>query len=302
MAMRVPRLPEADIPAEAPKAPTEQEWARMTPVQRERAVEALLASDSLEEIEEREAMAEGDPHLDAKMDIRNTLRTHFGRLGRRIYVGADIKVFYPGKKGFTPDVIVVTDVDPGRRDCWMVSQEGKGIDLAFEVHYKGNRRKDFSDNVLFYASLGIQEYFAYDIRRQILRGYRLPERGAEYEPIPPQGTRLPSRVLDLDIALEEGRVRFYVGSAILITDEEVVTRLEHMLETAVTRVEEESALAEQAAARLAEAVVAILTVRGLEVKPGERERILACTDLPTLGRWTSLAMKAASPEELFAEG
>jgi hypothetical protein len=139
MAMRAPSPSEPDIPAEAPTAPTEEAWARMSPAEREQAVEALLASESLEEIEEREAMAEGDPHLDAKMQIRSTLRSHFERLGRRIYVGADIKVYYPGKKGFTPDVIAVTDVDPRMRDCWMVSQEGKGIELAFEVHYDRRR-------------------------------------------------------------------------------------------------------------------------------------------------------------------
>jgi acyl-CoA reductase-like NAD-dependent aldehyde dehydrogenase len=98
MAVRALLDPEDDIPAEAPAAPTEEAWARLSPAERERAVEALLASESLEEIEEREAMAEGDPHLDAKMDIRNTLRGHFERLGRRIYVGADIKVYYPGRK------------------------------------------------------------------------------------------------------------------------------------------------------------------------------------------------------------
>src|SRR5262249_25024454 len=110
----------ASIPAEAPTAPTEEAWARMSPEQRERAVEALLASESLEEIAKREAMAEGDPHLDAKMNIRDTLRAHFGKLGRKIYVGADITVYYPGKKGFTPDVLAVNEVNSNPRDCWMV--------------------------------------------------------------------------------------------------------------------------------------------------------------------------------------
>jgi Uma2 family endonuclease len=299
--MRAPLLPDA-IPAEAPTAPTEEAWARMSPEQREQAVEALLASESLEEIEEREAMAEGDPHLDAKMGIRNTLRGHFGRLGRRIYVGADIKVYYPGRKGFTPDVIAVTDVDGGQRDCWMVSQEGKGVDLAFEVHYEGDRRKDFETNVVRYAALGIQEYFAYDLRREILKGYRLPRAGADYAPIPFRAGRLGSRVLDLDVALEEGQVRFYQGGALLVTETEIVGKLEHMLETAVSRAEEEIARADQVVLRLASAVVTILTVRGVEVKPDARERILVCTDLPTLERWIEQAATAATCDALLDAG
>src|SRR5262245_57777059 len=135
MAMHAPSLPDPVIPAEAPRAPTEEAWQRMSADERRRAVAALLASESMEEVAEREARAQGDAHLDAKMGIRSTLRRHFGMLGRRVYVGADITVFYPGQKGFTPDVIAVADVEPGQRDAWMVSDERRGIDLCFEVHY-----------------------------------------------------------------------------------------------------------------------------------------------------------------------
>jgi Uma2 family endonuclease len=218
MATRAPFDSDAGIPAEAPTAPAEEAWARMTPAERDAAVDALLASESVEETEERDAMAEGDPHLDAKMEIRSTLRGHYERLGRRIYVGADLKVYYPGRKGFTPDVIAVADVDPGPRDCWMVSREGKGIDLAFEVHYKGDRLKDFETNLTRYASLRIPEYFVLDIRRRVFKAYDLPPGARRYRPIPSRLGRFHSRVLDLDVALEEGRVRFYLGQAMLVTE------------------------------------------------------------------------------------
>jgi Uma2 family endonuclease len=322
MAMRVP-FPDDDpeIPAEAPTAPTEEAWAHMTPAEREQAVEALLASVSQEEIDEREAMAEGDAHLDAKMGIRDSLREHFDRLGRRIYVGADIKVYYPGRKGFTPDVIAVADVDPGPRDCWMVSKEGKGVDLAFEVHYKGDRKKDFRTNVERFAAVGIPEYFIYDIRRAVLVGYRLPRRGAAYQPIPPRRARLPSEILGLDVALEEDRVRFYFGAAALVPSTETVTKLEHMLGSAVTRAQEESARADeqaaradeqaaraddqaaradQAALRLASAIITILTVRGVDVPPSARERILGTNETTVLDRWLGLAATASSVDALFA--
>jgi Uma2 family endonuclease len=293
---------DASIPADAPAAPTEEAWARMSPVQREQAVEALFASESLEEIEEREAMAEGDPHFYAKMGIRSTLRSHFGRLGRIIYVGADIKVYYPGQKGFTPDVIAETHVDPRPRDGWVVTAEGKGVDLAFEVHYKGNWRKDFVANVARYAGLGIQEYFAYDIRRQILRAYRLPRVGAAYEPIPARGGRFRSRVLQLDVALEAGQVRFYEGGAILVSETELVSKLEHMVDAASARAEEQASRAEQAAARLGSAIVTILVVRGVVVDAAARERILGASDVATLERWLERATTVAGCEELFVEG
>jgi Uma2 family endonuclease len=302
MSIAARRPPDSPIPTEAPTAPTEEAWTRMTPEQREQAVEALLASESQEEIEEREAMAEGDPHLDAKMSIRNSLRSHFGRLGRRIYVGADIKVYYPGKKGFTPDVIAVNDVDARQRDCWMVSKEGKGVDLAFEVHYKGDWRKDFVTNVKKYAALGIREYFIYDLRRELLKAYRLPKSGAAYEPIPPRGGRFRSRVLELDVALEAGEVRFYEGGAILVTETELVGKLEKMVDAAVSRAEEQAARAEQAAVRLASAIITILTVRGVDVDADARERILGSTELATLERWLERAATAAGCDELFGEG
>ena len=216
----LPEAPEDPIPLEAPTAPTEEAWARLTPEQREQAIDALLASESVEENEEREAMAEGDAHLEAKLNLRDTLRDHFGRMRRRIYVGADLTVYYPGKKGFTPDVIAVTDVEPGQRDCWMVSKEGKGVDLAFEVHYKGKWKKDFVTNVEKFAAFGIREYFIHDVRRQLLRGYRLPAAGGEYARIASHAGRFHSSVLDLDVALEAGQVRFYQGGAILVTGAE----------------------------------------------------------------------------------
>jgi Uma2 family endonuclease len=272
----------------------------MTPAERERAVDDLLSSETQEEIEELDAMAEGDAHLNAKMGIRDTLRSHFGKIGRRIYVGADIKVYYPGQKGFTPDVIAVTDVEPGHRDCWMVSQEGKGVDIAFEVHYRGNWKKDFVTNVTKYAALGIREYFIYDIRRNALRGYRLPPGGAAYDPIVQHGGRLRSTVLDLELALEGDRLCFYVGGAMLITGAELVGKLEGMVDAAIARADEQQARADAAAVRLASAILTILTVRGIDVDGDARDRILGCTEVATLALWLERAPAVARCEGLFA--
>ena len=136
-----------DLPEEELRAPTEEEWARLTPEER-LAVEAeLLASDSLEQQRAREAMAEGEPHLDVKVEARDTLREFFRRQRPRLYVAAELAVYYPGQKSIQPDLIAVNDVETHPRSSWMVSREGKGPDLALEVHHQGNWRKDFVDNV-----------------------------------------------------------------------------------------------------------------------------------------------------------
>ncbi|CAN93245.1 hypothetical protein sce3086 [Sorangium cellulosum So ce56] len=292
----------APIPAEAPRAPTEAEWAAMSPAQRQQAIAALVDSMSQEEIDERLAMAEGDPHFDAKVEARDTLRAWFGRRGRRIYIGAEMKVYYPGEKGFTPDVIAVTDVDPTPRLCWMVSAEGKGIDLAIEVHYAGNWRKDFVDNVVRYATLGIREYFIYDIPRGHLKAHRLPPTGVRrYESIPSRAGRYRSEVLDLDLAVEAGRLRFYADTAELVTASELVGKLEGMIEAAEARIEQEQARAEQAVGQLSAAILMLLNARGVPASEEARGRILRETDVDVLGRWLQRAATAAAVEELFLE-
>jgi hypothetical protein len=49
----------------------------------------------------------------------------------------------------------------------------------------------------------------------------------------------------------------------------------------------------------AQAVLVVLDARALAVSTEQRERILACADIPTLERWIRRATTAASAEELF---
>ena len=65
-----------------------------------------------------------------------------------------------------------------------------------------------------YASLGIPEYFVFVIPGKRLLGYRLEPREARtYQPILPQAGRWRSEMLDLELAMEGKRVRFYRGNA-----------------------------------------------------------------------------------------
>lgn len=151
---------------------------------------------------------------------------------------------------FAPDLIAVLDVEDRERLSWVVSHEGRGLDLALEIHVAGSRRKDVERNVARYARLGISEYFVFDCTRSRLLGFRLPHGEARsYEPIVLQRGRWPSTVLDLDLALEDGRLRFLAGNAPLLDARELIDQLSTMVDVAVQRAEEEARRAEEEARR-----------------------------------------------------
>ncbi len=220
----------------------------MSPGERARVVEALPAA-----LTDTEASPpEGDAHYDAKNDARETLREWFRRVGRSVYVAAELTVYYPGEARFAPDVLAVRDVPVRERTKWVVSSEGKGLDWVLEVHFGGDRRKDAETNVTRYARLGIPEYFVFDGGRQRLVAYRLPSAGAAaYVPIVPQVGRYPSAVLGLELVVEGGRLRFYHASAELLAPRDLAEKLGHLVEeiTAERDAEAERARAEAERAR-----------------------------------------------------
>jgi len=116
-------------------APTEAEWAALSPEARARVVAALPASMTDAEA----SPPEGDLHYDGKNDVRETLRTWFTRLGQSVYVTASLTVYYAGQPRFAPDVLAVREVSVHDRMKWVVSDEGKGLDWVMEVHVGGAR-------------------------------------------------------------------------------------------------------------------------------------------------------------------
>lgn len=254
-----------------PRAPSADSWAAMSEAERERVVASLPSEVP------RETAPEGDPHRDPKEKALEALREYYRRLGRRVYLSAELPVYYPAERVFAPDLIAVLDVDPHARQRWVVSREGKGLDFALEITLEGDRRKDLEQNVERFARLGIPEYFVLDLKLARVLGFRLAAAGG-YEPILPQGGRWASRVLGLDLTMELGRVRFFAGSAPLPYAEELIVRLDRMVEELVTkenalareleaataRAEEEKARAEEEKAR-AERLAARLRELGVEV-------------------------------------
>ena len=115
-------------------------------------------------------------------------------------------------------------------------------------------------------------------------------------------------MLDLDIALEAGQIRFYQNAALIVTDRELVGKLGEMVDAAVaragqeeTRAELEQARAEQATTHLASAIVTILAVRGLVISAEASERIRGCCDLAILERWLGRAAAVSTAEDLFLD-
>jgi hypothetical protein len=136
-----------------PRAPTMEQWNLMSPAERAHVRELLPSEGTFDFL----PPPEGDAHWEATKSARVTLREHFRRKGRKIYVSSNLAVYYPGKRLFSPDILAVLDVETHERNSWIVADEGRGLDFVLEIHVAGDRSKDKKANVVRYASLGIRE-------------------------------------------------------------------------------------------------------------------------------------------------
>jgi Uma2 family endonuclease len=231
-------------------APSAAEWEALSPAERAAVVAALPGEVTYDEI----AMPEGDRHSKAKARALDALRGYFSRLRRRVYLAPELPIYYPGEPRFAPDLLAVLDVEDVDRDKWVVSAEGKGLDWVLEVHVGGDREKDAELNVARYARLGIPEYFLYDRARNRLAAYHLASPEARvYTPIVPSHGLYESRVLGLDVQVDEDRLRFYAGTALLLESEELIARVQAMYDAAQRRADDEAQLREEEVRRREEA-------------------------------------------------
>jgi Uma2 family endonuclease len=297
MKLGSPLAPAASLPV----GPTLEEWRAMTADERERFLLKVLdaLSDPLQ------VMSEGRPHKKAKARAVDLLGLHFKAMGRVIYVAEEMAVVYPGEAAFSPDVLAVLDVPQPEEDerlAWVVADEGKGLDFVLEVLHRGDRRKDLVENVERYAHLGIPEYFVYDRAQQHIHGYRLPEAGAKhYQRIVPQSGRYRSSVLELDLAIQGGTLRFFQGMAELFGSDDLIRRLNGMVEDLEAKADEAAAKAEQALSALRAGVLAALETRGLPCPAELRARLVECDEPVSLQRWLLRAFSASTAAEAFAE-
>ncbi len=229
-----------------PRAPSDEQWALMSPAERERVVDMLPSHIPLN------ALPEGDPHRKAKNSALDSLDGFFRRAGRRIYLSSEIAVYYPNERYFSPDLLAVLDVEPHDRMTWAVAKEGKGLDFVLEVHVAGDWSKDHVANVERFARLGIHEYFVFDRRQLRLQGYRLVRQTRTYQRLVPQAGRFASEVLGLDLAVDGTKLRFFAGNAPIEDANEQITRLGSMLDDVLAHKEDAQRRAEDLEAKLVE--------------------------------------------------
>jgi Uma2 family endonuclease len=222
----------------------------MGPEERARVVESLPGEVTWDEM----AMPEGDPHFGAKVRTLDVLKAYFRNQRRKVYLGAELPVYYPAERRFAPDLVAVLDAETHERNKWVVSHEGKGLDWVLEVHFGGDRKKDAVFNVKRYARLGIPEYFIYDRRKQRLEGYRLPTPEArKYERMLPRQGRFVSEVLGLELGVSEEKLQLWAGNALLLESAEMLVRVQEKLEEIAQQREEEARRREETEHRLTEA-------------------------------------------------
>jgi Uma2 family endonuclease len=223
----------------------------MRPEERARVVESLPNQVTYDEM----AMPEGDKHSRAKIRTLDVLQHHFSQERRKVYLGTELPVYYPGEPRFAPDLLAVLDAESHERGKWVVSHEGKGLDWVMEVHVGGDRKKDAEYNVRRYARLGIAEYFIYDRSKERLEGYRLRTPGArQYTRMRPVRGRYVSRVLGLELEVREGQLRLWAGRTLLLESAEMLERLRGMVDKVQQRVGREARRRRSAERLLAEEV------------------------------------------------
>jgi len=184
-----------------------------------------LQPATLEEIDypetDGEPMAESDFQRNPLIYAVKALDIYFAN-HPDVYVSGNLLIYYVKdnpKKVVAPDVFVVLGVPKHLRPIYKVWEEGKGPDVVIEITSKTTRERDEEDKPAIYQAMGVQEYFQYDptgdYLMPALRGRRLDTSG-DYQLIPPMSQNggsgvlvLPSRVLDLELHLDEGRLRLF---------------------------------------------------------------------------------------------
>jgi Uma2 family endonuclease len=270
-----------------------------------------------------EATSEGTRHFRLKLSAYADLRDHFHRRGRKVFLACELAVLYPGEEAFSPDLLAVVDVADAERerDSWRVFDEGRGLDFVLELHNRSKADKDLVDKVHRYARLRIPEYFAFDCQRQVLRGWRLSTAGGAYVPIVPQGGRFPSLQLDLELAVLDGRLRFFLGQALVPSSHELIARLEGMVDRQQQALDESERQREdserqredserqredserqlrKAHQQLVERILSRLRDRGIALSDEQRNKLTACSDLSMLLTWLDQALTTQSAEALLS--
>ncbi|MBW4614307.1 MAG: Uma2 family endonuclease [Desmonostoc vinosum HA7617-LM4] len=187
--------------------------------------------------EDGKPLAEGDFQRKYLLYAVDVLGIYFQNCPN-VYVSGNLFIYY--EKGnpesvVAPDVFVIFGIDNKERRSYKTWQENnKTPDFVLEITSKTTRSRDQGAKKGIYAFLGVREYFQYDPTGDYLnpqlQGLRLLE--GNYLPVEnntmPDGTlSLSSEVLQLELRLEAGKLRFYdsvTGQTLLSHEEEATAR------------------------------------------------------------------------------
>ena len=161
-----------------------------------------------------EPMAASDLHLEILIWLILALREHFAEMPDT-YVSGDILTYYTEgnpRDVVAPDVLITFGIANKKRHTYKVWEEGKAPDFVMEFSSKTTYRKDLTDKMTLYASLGIPNYILYDAEALYLpsplMGFRLVD--GVYVPIPPGvDGGIHSDVLGLDFHIQDRRLAVY---------------------------------------------------------------------------------------------
>jgi Uma2 family endonuclease len=205
-------------------------------------------------------MGETDLHRDWMVRIIDLLKHRYR--GQRVYVTGDLLFYYVEgnpKRYVVPDAMVVKDCDPGRRRVYKLWEENRLPCAVFETTSRYTKRRDTTQKIKLYQTLGLPEYFLYDPTADYLRpplqGHRLS--GSDYVVVEPDADgRLLCRELDLWLRLENGEMVMYdCQSGERLQTEAEDERSEKEAERAARKAERVAREVERAARKAAEAEI-----------------------------------------------
>ena len=130
-------------------------------------------------------MADTDLHISAIIRMRQLLKGHLAKRPDD-YASGNIMMYDiegPDRTAVSPDVFVSFGVGQKPRRTYKSWEEGKPPDFVMEFSSKGTFQTDLGRKVSIYASMGIPEYFLYDVDRRYLpvplMGFRLVDKDKE---------------------------------------------------------------------------------------------------------------------------
>jgi len=151
-----------------------------------------------------------------------------------VYVSGNLLIFYVKgnkRRHVAPDTFVVFGVPKYERPNYLIWEEGRSPDVAFEFTSSSTHKEDIKKKFLLYQDvLKVREYFLFDPFGDYLdpplRGFRLVN--GIYKPIRLLKGRLPSRVLGLHLERDGKNLRLYdpTTDAWLLTNGERIERAE----------------------------------------------------------------------------